>query len=81
MLVGCSTVPTAPELPGVLPSHSSGRIAVRVEGDDARSLSASFELRGDIRAGTLALSTPLGSQMAQARWNGPHIELATSDGT
>ncbi len=45
----------------------SGRLALRVEpvGSEApRAVSAAFDLRGDARAGTLGLSTPLGSLLA-----------------
>ena len=58
----------------------SGRLALRVEpvGSEApRSVSAAFDLRGDSRAGTLGLSTPLGSMLAQARWSPAEVVLTT----
>jgi outer membrane lipoprotein LolB len=42
-----------------------------------RALSAAFDLRGDARAGTLGLSTPLGSLLAQARWSPAEVVLTT----
>jgi len=73
----CTTVPPAPsEATNVL----SGRLALRVEplADEApRSVSAAFDLRGDSRAGTLGLSTPLGSMLAQARWSPAEVVLTT----
>ena len=73
----CTTVPPAPsEASNVL----SGRLALRVEplADEApRSVSAAFDLRGDSRAGTLGLSTPLGSMLAQARWSPAEVVLTT----
>ncbi len=73
----CTTVPPAPsEASNVL----SGRLALRVEplADEApRSVSAAFDLRGDSRAGSLGLSTPLGSMLAQARWSPAEVVLTT----
>lgn len=63
-----------------LTRHSSGRIAVRVDGDASRSMSASFDLRGDARVGLLELSSPLGTQMARATWRPGDVELVTTDG-
>ncbi|MFM2066496.1 MAG: hypothetical protein RLZZ584_1405 [Pseudomonadota bacterium] len=78
-LAGCTSLPAGPA-PASLASHSNGRIALSVQGDAARSMSAGFELRGDVHAGILSLSTPLGTQLARASWQGRRIELATSDG-
>ena len=77
----CASVP-----PGAAPGTGealSGRLAVRVDASDglaARSENASFELRGDARAGQLNLSTPLGSVLAQARWAPGSVVLATPQG-
>ena len=62
----------------------SGRLALRVEalGNAApRAFSAAFDLRGDAQAGTLGLSTPLGSTLAEARWSPAEVVLATPQGT
>ena len=73
----CTTVPPAPsEASNVL----SGRLALRVEplaNEAPRSVSAAFDLRGDSRAGTLGLSTPLGGMLAQARWSPAEVVLTT----
>ena len=77
-LAACTTVPPAPVGAGA--DFLSGRLAVRVEplGNEApRSVSAAFDLRGDSRAGTLGLSTPLGSMLAQARWSPGDVVLIT----
>lgn len=73
-LVACATpVPrSTPDL--------SGRLAVRVAGDAARSLSAAFELTGNAQAGSLALTSPLGTVLAQARWAPGRATLQTPDG-
>lgn len=58
----------------------SGRLAIRVEpigSEPVRALSAAFDLRGDSRAGALALSTPLGSTLAQALWSDSEVVLVT----
>ena len=81
-VAGCATVPgpRAGDGGDVL----SGRLAVRIDAagpDAARSLSAAFDLRGTPSAGTLGLSTPLGSMLAQARWSPAEVVLATPQGT
>ncbi len=47
----------------------SGRLAVRIDGQAERSVSASFELSGTARQGRLVLIGPLGTIAAQAQWN------------
>ena len=74
----CTTVPTAPRAEAN--DAISGRFALRVEpvaNEAPRSVSAAFDLRGDSRAGTLGLSTPLGSMLAQARWSPTDVVLTT----
>ncbi len=81
LLAGCATV--APLGPGNGAEALSGRLAVRVDAignEPARALSAAFELRGDARDGALALSTPLGSMLAQARWMPGDVVLTTPQG-
>ncbi len=46
----------------------SGRLALQVEGSQAQSFSAAFELRGQARAGELSLYSPLGSTLALLSW-------------
>jgi outer membrane lipoprotein LolB len=77
LAVACTTVPPARSDQA---SDFSGRLALRVEpigGEAPRALSAAFDLRGDAQAGTLGLSTPLGSLLAQARWSPSEVVLTT----
>ena len=78
LAAACTTVPQAPPAgPG---DAFSGRLALRVEpvgSESPRAVSAAFALRGDSRAGTLGLSTPLGSLIAQARWSPAEVVLTT----
>lgn len=55
----------------------TGRLSVRVESEPVRALSAAFELSGDAREGALALTSPLGSKLAQARWKPNEVMLET----
>jgi outer membrane lipoprotein LolB len=78
---GCASL--TPPLPRGDDAAISGRLSVRVEAagnEAARSFSAAFDLRGDARAGTLGLSTPLGSMLAQARWSPAEVTLTTPQG-
>jgi len=78
LAAACTTVPPAP--PPEASDVLSGRLALRVEplaNEAPRSVSAAFDLRGDSRAGSLGLSTPLGSMLAQARWSPAEVVLTT----
>jgi outer membrane lipoprotein LolB len=55
----------------------SGRLSVRVESDPVRALSAAFELSGNAREGAMALTSPLGNTLAQARWKPDDVVLET----
>ena len=80
-LAACTTLQPAQPVGG---DALSGRLALRVEASSdaaAKAFSAAFDLRGDPSAGTLALSTPLGSTLAQARWSPAEVVLATPQGT
>jgi outer membrane lipoprotein LolB len=60
-----------------------GRLAVQVDAtatDAARSFSAPFSLHGDEREGGLELSSPLGTRVAQARWQPTQATLTTAEG-
>lgn len=65
-LTACALPPRAPQDP-TQPSWN-GRLALQVEGVQAQSFSASFELRGSPERGELSLFSPLGSIAAQLRW-------------
>ncbi len=78
-LVGCATPPVA-ELGAV----TSGRMLLRVAavaGQDAQNVSAAFELQGNASQGELRLISPLGTQMAAARWAPGDVTLRTAEGT
>ncbi len=75
LLAGCASAPPAP-LAGW-----SGKLGYRVEataGQRAQAGSALFELAGSASAGSLLLTSPLGTTLAQAQW-GPQ-GLSLSDG-
>lgn len=77
LLSACATRSPMAALEG---DHFSGRLALKVEGDQAHSMSAAFELDGGPHRGRLSLSTPLGTQVAQARWAPGEVILTGSDG-
>lgn len=85
-LLGCATPSQMPASPAPGGVSLSGRISIRVEpGPDdpataAQSMTAQFELDGHPDDGLLSLSTPLGTQMARARWMGQRAELVGPDG-
>jgi outer membrane lipoprotein LolB len=77
LLAACST------LPGPAADWTSGRLSVRVEtlaAEAERSFAAGFELRGTDTGGELRLFTPLGTQLASARWSPTEAVLATAEG-
>ncbi len=79
MLMAACATPIEPLAPDAI----SGRMTVRVEdaaGGTPRTLSAGFELSGDAEQGTLSLATPLGTQLAQARWSPQQTLLVTPKG-
>jgi outer membrane lipoprotein LolB len=52
-----------------------GRLSVQVAGDAQRSFSAGFELVGSEQLGRLVLTTPIGTQAAQADWSPQQVRL------
>jgi outer membrane lipoprotein LolB len=61
----------------------SGRLQVRIDAyaeQPVRSVGAAFDLRGDDRQGELRLNTPLGTQVASARWSAAGVTLTTPSG-
>ena len=82
LIAGCASV--EPAVPVAGGDAFAGRLSVRVEpagSAPARSLAAAFDLRGSPAAGTLGLSTPLGSMLAEARWRPGAVVLVTPQGT
>ena len=81
LLGACAVAPPAANAPAG--ETLTGRLAVHVEASDgagARSVNATFDLRGDATTGRLNLATPLGSVLAQARWAPGRVVLATPQG-
>ncbi|MCA3240532.1 MAG: outer membrane lipoprotein LolB [Rubrivivax sp.] len=76
LLAACAT--RAPD-----PTVTTGRLALRVDASaerPAQNVSAGFELAGDGRQGELKLLSPLGTQLASARWAPGLALLITGDG-
>lgn len=63
---GTESVPTSPA--AVIQTQWSGRLALKIDSQPPQSFSAAFELNGSAQQGGLALSTPLGSTLAQLAW-------------
>ena len=74
LLAGCATPPApppAPAEPGAQAARQqrwSGRLGLQVEDAPSQSFSAAFELTGNADAGTLRLTTPIGSTVAVLQW-------------
>jgi outer membrane lipoprotein LolB len=50
-------------------SNWTGRLSLQVDGDPAQSFSALFDLRGTPVRGSLVLTTPIGSTLAELSWS------------
>ena len=87
LLGGCASVP--PQLPAAeaiaTAAPLSGRQALQVAAQPGeargRSVALQFELAGNADAGQLALTTPLGTLAARARWAAGVAVLETPQGT
>ena len=76
-LAGCAQPPK----PSAGEDAWSGRLALQIEGQDAQSFSALFELQGNAQAGALALLSPLGNRLAQLAWKDGHAQLTSAQET
>ena len=82
-LAGCASVsppPTAATASASTGSGFAGRLAIAVEAEGEsppRAFSGGFDLRGDAARGTLALATPFGTAVAEARWQPAEVVLVT----
>lgn len=66
LLAGCAQLPPPPS------QGWSGKLGYQMEagsGQRAQAGSALFELQGDLQRGSLLLNSPLGTMLAQARWD------------
>lgn len=81
LLAGCAQPLVRPVAIDAQPqSIWRGRLALRVDQHpEPTSFFASFELSGQAGAGELTLSTPLGTTLAQLRWN-PQQALLRNNG-
>jgi len=80
LTLGCATPP--PAVDG-LRMTAAGRLSVRVDATAMRpsqSLTAAFQWRGDGVRGELRLLSPLGTQLARARWSPGDARLETAEG-
>lgn len=78
LLAGCATPPKAPD------ATLSGRLQIKVAARDAQpaqSHSAAFELSGDEHQGQMRLLSPLGTQVALARWSPAGASLQDGQGS
>ena len=76
LLAGCAAPP--PSSQGL-----SGKLGYQLEasaGQRAQAGSALFELQGDSSSGSLLLNSPLGTALAQARWDSSGIWLEDTHG-
>lgn len=75
-LAACATVaPADPERPLL-----SGRLSVQIDGDPPQRQTAGFELSGDASRGRLLLTTPIGTAVAEARWDATGATLTDAQG-
>lgn len=77
LLAACASVSTPP------PQGWSGKLGYRVEATAstrAQAGSALFELEGSAQAGSMRLTSPLGTLLAEARWGTQGVWLRTERG-
>ena len=80
VLTGCATSVPPSAVADPLARSYAGRLAVRVEGDDARSFTAGFDLQGTDTRGQLALISPIGTQVGRAVWQPGQVRWQSADG-
>ena len=79
LIAGCATTnTTTPFDPQTGPW--SGRLSLRVESDPPQSFSVAFELSGNANEGQLTLTSPLGSTVAELRWQPAGAVLVQNGG-
>jgi outer membrane lipoprotein LolB len=74
-LASCAAPDKSPA-PGAAPATSwSGRLSVRVEGDQTQSFFAAFELNGNASSGELRVFSPFGATLARLTWSAGSARL------
>lgn len=68
LLTGCAT-PGRPSTDASRPESWSGRLSLRVDSEPVQTFAALFDLRGTPERGTLTLTTPIGSTLAELQWS------------
>lgn len=81
LIAGCASPIRATDQNNQHISFWSGRLALKVDADQAQSFSAGFELKGNARAGELSLYNPLGSTLAVLAWTPGSATLRSNDQT
>ncbi|WP_275739133.1 outer membrane lipoprotein LolB [Ramlibacter sp. H39-3-26] len=82
LAAGCAAPARKPDADASAASnHWSGRLALQIESPEPQSFFASFDLQGDVGQGELTLYTPLGSTLAQIRWDASTATLRDEHGT
>jgi outer membrane lipoprotein LolB len=80
-IAGCASTTGAR---ATLPSENAfwqGRLALTVHSTPVQAFSANFELQGDAQAGSLVLSTLLGSTLARIQWTDTTATLVSGNDT
>ncbi|MGJ7582587.1 lipoprotein insertase outer membrane protein LolB [Variovorax sp. RHLX14] len=68
LVAGCATPRQSVDTTTSIRESWSGRLSLRVEGEASQSFAALFDLRGAPERGTLTLTSPIGSTLAELRW-------------
>jgi outer membrane lipoprotein LolB len=82
-LSACASLQDSAHSSAAAPAITSGRLALKVQASaerPAQALNAAFELLGNAEQGELRLSSPLGPQIASARWAPGQAVLNTPEG-
>lgn len=87
-LTGCAQHPGLVRMPSADTAQAavgrwSGRMALKLEAfgqEPAQGVNLAFDLQGHAQAGQLDLSTPLGTLIAQVRWQSAGAVLTTPEG-
>lgn len=76
-IAGCAQLPGAKGPIDIKNTNWQGRLALRVHSTPEQSFSSHFDLQGNPQAGTLLLTTPLGTTLAAIHWSPANATLQT----